>query len=64
MEEKLYTWKQLNDKLRSTRSEQEVERMISEEQKNGKRSRWIHRMYARYGVLRKRRERKELRITA
>jgi hypothetical protein len=61
-ETKIYTWAELNKKLRKVTSEFEVQHMITEEQANGGRTRWIHRMYARYGVLRKKRERREMKI--
>lgn len=54
------TWKELNTTLRSTRDEAAVLKMLREEQQGARRSRWIKRIYSRYSVLRKKREKKEL----
>ena len=60
--ERIVTWKQLNDILRGTKKEDEVLAILKAEQANEKRPRFIKRIWSRYSVLRKKREKKELAI--
>lgn len=54
------TWKELNTTLRSTKDENAVFKMLQEERQGARRPRWMKRIYSRYSVLRKKREKKEL----
>lgn len=56
----MFTWRQLNDKLRKTKSEAEVLKMFNAEKENGNRPRWRQRIWARLARLRRRREQREL----
>lgn len=57
----LFTWHELNKKLRTLKTEAAVKELIeAEEKQQMPRPRWLKRMWARFRQLRYQREKKEL----
>ena len=55
------TWAQLNRTLLGIKTDWEAAQLLEAEKRGPRRMRWLLRIYARYAVLRRKRELKELR---
>ena len=60
MKQGIFTWRQLNTRLRELTSEKAVLELLEQQKRAGASTRWTHRIYARFSLLRRRRERRQI----
>jgi len=62
MKQGIFTWAELNKRLREHDKEKDVQQLLDSVRSQGASNRWVNRIYQRYSLLRKRRERRALKL--